>query len=90
MHLVGTTRANRTAFPDEVKIAKKDVNKLGRGFCRFATDERTGIRTCAWIDNKVVNMISTRFSATDAVESNRKAKGLPGGMLVKVPELVDK
>jgi hypothetical protein len=90
MHLVGTTKPNRTAFPDEVKIAKQEVKKLGRGFCRFASDKNTGIRTCAWIDNKVVNMISTRYSATQGVESSRKAKGLPGGLLVKVPELVDK
>jgi hypothetical protein len=90
MYMVGTTKSNRVSFPDKVKIEKSEVKKLGRGHCRFATDAKTGIRTAAWIDNKVVNMISTRYSCSDGVETNRKAKDLPGGLLVKVPEIVDK
>jgi hypothetical protein len=90
LHMVGTTRADRKEFPDEVKIAKKDCKKLGRGYRNYATDKETGIRVCSWIDNKVVNMISTRFTATDGLLTKRKAKGVSGGVKVTMPEIVNK
>ena len=62
LYLVGTTRKDRKTWPaEELKLAE-GAPKLQRGEMTVVTDAASGVTCMNWLDNKLVSMISTRFS----------------------------
>jgi hypothetical protein len=90
IYLVGTTRKDRKTWPTEDLKLAVGAPKLNRGEMIVVTDAATGVTCMNWLDNKLVSMISTRYSFSKHVVAQRKDKKAKGGVSVPVPEIVDK
>jgi hypothetical protein len=88
--LVGTSRRDRKTWPKAELQLAAGAPKLKRGEMQVVTDAASGITCMDWLDNKLVVMISTRYSFSKHVLAQRKDKKAKGGVAVKVPEIVDK
>ena len=82
LYLCGTTRANRTDFPKDLKAKKPEVKALRRGESLFR--RKGNIVASVWKDKKAVAFISTQCNARGNETVRRKQKD---GTYIEVPSL---
>lgn len=82
LYLCGTTRANRTDFPADLKPNKPEVKALRRGESIF--QRKGNIVATVWKDKKAVSFISTQCNVRGDETVRRKQKD---GTFIEVPTI---
>ena len=81
----GTIRANRKFLPKSVLFTPRECKEFPRGTTRMAVNVDNSLVALGWIDNKVVNFISTA-DTTDIASVERRVKNEK--VEVPAPEVV--